>query len=304
MQVCCAQRIHIVYCVKNGKSQNETFRLLQEVYGQDALSVSTCRRWYLRAQQGDHSGKDLPQPGKRPTATNLNKVCQVEEVLQQDRHATVHQVAAEVQISTGSAHNILRNELELRKKALKFVPRVLNQEQKDLCIRLCHENLRQCEDPLFLWGIIMGDESWFSILKPEQKQHSMQWMEKGSRHKKALWSRQARKMLMEIFFDDQGIVHLEFLPPKMTVTSHVYVGILARLREAIQRKRPVLWQDNSFRILHDNAPGHKANHTVTAMMETDMKEVSHPRIHLTWLRLISGSFLSSKERSEAASLDP
>ncbi len=82
---------------------------------------------------------------------------------------------------------------------------------------------------------------------------------------------------MDVFFDDQGIVHLEFLPPKMTVTSKVYVGILARLREAIRRKRPVLWKDSSYQILHNNAPSHTTAHTVTSMIETDMKEVPHPR---------------------------
>ncbi len=82
--------------------------------------------------------------------------------------------------------------------------------------------------------------------------------------------------MMEVFFDDQGIVHLEFIPPGMTVTSKVYCGILARLHEAIRRKRPTLWQNNSYWLLHDNAPGHKANHTITMMIEMDMKVVPHP----------------------------
>ncbi len=142
-------------------------------------------------------------------------------------------------------------------------------------VHIYRENLHHCQDPLFLWSIITRNESWFSVLEPEPKQQSCQWTEKGVRPKKALHSRQARKSLMEVFFDDQGVVHLEFLPPKMTVTSNVYVGILARLREAIQRKRPVLWSDKSFRILHDNALGHKAAHTVTAMLETGMMEVAH-----------------------------
>ncbi len=62
----------------------------------------------------------------------------------------------------------------------------------------------------------------------------------------------------------------------MTITSSVYCRILAQLHEAICRKRPVMWEQNSYHLLHDNVPGHKANHTVTAMIETQMKEVSHP----------------------------
>ncbi len=189
----------------------------------------------------------------------------------------MRQLAAEHNISTGSAHRILRDDLQLSKKAPKFIPRILTADQKRRRIALTHENLKRCEDPLFLWGVIMGDESWFSVLEPEQKHQSLQWIEhRALCPKKVLRSCQARKTLIEIFFDNQGVVHLEFLPPKMTVTSNVYMGILAHLHETIQRKRPVLWQRNSYWLLHDNALGHTANHTVTAMMETNMKEVAHP----------------------------
>ncbi len=241
------------------------------------MSRITCRRWYLRTKSGDQSGCDLPRPGKKPTSRNLTTVRAVQEVVNRDRHATVRQITAEVSISKGTAHQILHEDLDLKKKAPKFVPRILTDDQQQQCVNCCKENLRECADTLFLWNIITGDESWFSVLEPEQKIKSLQWVGKGEkRPKKALRSRQAHKTMMEVFFNDQGVVHLEFLPPGMTVTSNVYCGILARLREAIRRKRPVLWQQNSYRILHDNAPGHKAAHTVTAMVETDMKVVSHP----------------------------
>ncbi len=277
MQLCCAQRMHIISCVKRGKSQSETFRLLQEVYGEDSLSVTTCRRCYLQAKEGDSSGKDLQRPGRKPTSRTLANVRAVDQVIQQDRRSTVRQIAAEVNISKGFVHAILKQDLSMSKKAPKFMPRMLTAEQKELRMSLCRSNLKEVQDPLFLWSVITGDESWFSVLEPEQKQQSLQWIAKGEkRPKKALRSWQARKNMMEVFFNDQGVVHLEFLPPGMTVTANVYTGILACLREAVRRKRPVLWQQNSYRLLHDNAPGHKANHTVTAMMETDKKEVPHP----------------------------
>ncbi len=189
----------------------------------------------------------------------------------------MRQIAAEVEISTGSIHKLLHNDMDLSKKAPKFVLRILTEEQKKTRVRMCKENLKSCEDPLFLWSIITGDESWFSILELEQKQQSLQWVGRNDpRPKKALRSRQAKKTMMEVFFDNQGIVHLEFLPPKMTVNAKVYCGILSRLREAIRRKRLVIWKDNSYRLLHDNAPGHKANATVTRMIETDMHVVNHP----------------------------
>ncbi len=251
--------------------------MLQEVYGNDSLSISTCQRWYLRASQGDTTAADRPCPGRKSTARSLANVRAVQDVVQQDRRATVRQLAAEVQMSRGSVHTILRHDLDLKKKAPKFVPHVLTQDQKDLRVEVCKENLRNCQDPLFLWTVVMGDESWFSVLEPELKQRSCQWVGKDDlRPKKALRSRQAKKTMMEVFFDDQGVVHLEFLPPKMTVTAKVYIGILARLREAVRCKRPAIWNDNSYRLLQDNAPRHTAVPTFAAMTETSMKIVRHP----------------------------
>ncbi len=72
-------------------------------------------------------------------------------------------------------------------------------------MRLCRENLKEMQDPMFLWSLVTGDELWFSVLEPEQKQQSLQWVnKKAKRPKKVLRSRQARKTMMEVFFDDQG----------------------------------------------------------------------------------------------------
>ncbi len=201
----------------------------------------------------------------------------VQQIVNQDRRVTIRQMAAETNLSTGSIHNIVKKDLDLKKKAPKFVPRILTQEQMDLWVTICHENLKAMEDPLFLWSVVTRDESWFSVLETEQKQQSCQWVNKtDKRPKKALRLRQVHKTMMEVFFDDQGMVHLEFLPPKMTVTAKVYIGILARLREAIRRKRPAIWNDNSYRILHDNVPAHTAMPMFAAMVETSMKTMNHP----------------------------
>ncbi|KAG5340412.1 MOS1T transposase, partial [Acromyrmex heyeri] len=39
-------------------------------------------------------------------------------------------------------------------------------------------------------------------------------------------------------------------------TSQYYLGVMRRLRDAVRRKRPELWADNSWLLHHDNAPSH------------------------------------------------
>ena len=124
------------------------------------------------------------------------------------------QIAHTVSISHSSAHQILQEDLKLKKKAPKFIPWILTQEQKDLHVQVCKENLKRCEDVLFFWSIITGDESWFSVRELEMKSKSCQWLELGApRPKKAIRNCQAKKTMLIAFFDDQGIMHLEFVPP-------------------------------------------------------------------------------------------
>ena len=59
MKLCCTQQHHIIACATRGKTQDQTFRLLQEVYGDNSLSRLTCRRWYIHARQGVTSCADL-----------------------------------------------------------------------------------------------------------------------------------------------------------------------------------------------------------------------------------------------------
>ena len=53
------------------------------------------------------------------------------------------------------------------------------------------------------------------------------------------------------FFDWKGIV-----PRGETVNKELYLNILQHLREAVWRKRPEAWTNNTWMLHHDNAPAH------------------------------------------------
>ena len=61
---------------------------------------------------------------------------------------------------------------------------------------------------------------------------------------------------IRLFFDFNSIVHYEFLPRGQTVNKEYYLQVQRRLREAIRKKRPDLWKNNSWLLHHDNAPAH------------------------------------------------
>ena len=62
-------------------------------------------------------------------------------------------------VSVGTVHTIIREELKMRKICAKFVPRVLREDQKD----------RRCSDPEILDALVTWDKSWIYCYDSETK---------------------------------------------------------------------------------------------------------------------------------------
>jgi len=65
--------------------------------------------------------------------------------------------------------------------------------------------------------VITGDETWIFEYDPKKRQ-SMEWHTSASPHpKKARRSKSKIKSMLICFFDNEGIVHTEFVPQGHTV---------------------------------------------------------------------------------------
>jgi histone-lysine N-methyltransferase SETMAR len=122
--------------------------------------------------------------------------------------------------------------LNLRRISAKFLPRLLSDYQKAHRVSVCRELKQQARDnPSFNSNIITGDETWVYDYDPETKQQSSS--PNSPRPKKARKVRNNVKSILIVFFDIQGIVHKEFVPPGQSVNGTFYCEILQRLRECI-----------------------------------------------------------------------
>jgi histone-lysine N-methyltransferase SETMAR len=92
--------------------------------------------------------------------------------------------------------------------------------------------------------------------------------------KKARMSRAQVKTIL-FFFNHKGIVHFEFLEQGRTVNQHCYLEILARLREAVRRRRLELWPD-AWILHHDNAPAYDALAVREFLAKKSIMKLDHP----------------------------
>jgi len=112
-------------------------------------------------------------------------------------------------------------------------------------------------DENFLKNVITGDETWVYSYNVETKLQSSQLMGKFSPQPTHQSRSNVKVMLIVFFFFDwEGIVHYEFITHGETVNKEFYLNILKCLREAVQRKRPEAWTNNTWMLHHDNAPAH------------------------------------------------
>ena len=94
--------------------------------------------------------------------------------------------------------------------------------------------------------------------------------------KKARMQKSKLKTMLICFFDQEGIVHRELVPPGMTVNADFYCGVLRRLHENVRRKRTQKWQNQNFIIHHDNAPVHRSFKVSQFLAKNNMTVIAHP----------------------------
>ncbi|UYV79263.1 K02A2.6-like [Cordylochernes scorpioides] len=211
------QRTCIKFCVKNEIKCADASRMLTVAYGEATLDRSNVYRWYKMFSEGREDVNDEERAVRPSTSTTDEKINEVEKMILANRRIT-----------------------GMRRVASKFVPKLLNCDQKQHRMNIANEMLDSVrDDPNLLQRVITGDEAWVYGYDVDTKAQSSQWkLPHEPRPKKACQVRSNVKVLLTVFFDCRGVVHHEFLP------------------QAIRQKRPDFWKNKNWLLHHDNAPAH------------------------------------------------
>lgn len=254
------QRVCLKFCVLNEISCADSLRMLEKAYGDSVLSKTQVYEWYKAFKDGREIVEDLPRSGRPSTSSTNDNVEKIKEIVLENRHASVREIARDLNISRETARLILVNQLGMQRVAARLVPLELNFLQKQYRMQVAADMLdRANSDPTFMGRIITGDETWVYEYDTQTSQQSSEWVGKNEpKPKKPRKSRSKIKTMLIVFFDIRGVVHHEFVPQGQTVNKDFYLTVLRRLRENIRRKRPDLWQNNSWILHDDNAPSHRA----------------------------------------------
>ena len=131
--------------------------------------------------------------------------------------------------SHGSVSTTLHDHLGMHKLIARWFPKSLSDEQmptRASVYRALLKRSRSKEDD-FLSSLVTVDETWNHYYEPENKAQSRQSVGPGSpRPKKFKTQPSAGKIMAIVFWDAQGVIMLNFLAKKSTITGAYYANLL------------------------------------------------------------------------------
>ncbi|XP_046686723.1 protein GVQW3-like [Homalodisca vitripennis] len=120
--------------------------MIQEAYGEDALSRTQVFRWYKNVREGRDDVYDKQRVGPPSTSHTDTNVQKVRDVLNSDRRLSIVAIADEIGIDKMTVQNIIKNDLGMRKICAKLVPKHLTDEQKNRRVAVASEILDRLQN--------------------------------------------------------------------------------------------------------------------------------------------------------------
>jgi hypothetical protein len=104
-------------------------------------------------------------------------IAAVDAIRKENHRMTVHEIAARLNMSHGSAHHIVHDVPLFHKLSASWVPRQLVAELKERRVDACQELLKrfEAEGDGFLGRTVTGDETWVHYHQPETKKANKEW---------------------------------------------------------------------------------------------------------------------------------
>ena len=262
--------IHFLYL--SGVSTASAEVQLTKAYGDSAPTRSGICYWYKEFREGRQSASLKPKPGRPLLNGSVEKV---RICLDEFPFASARFISTQVALSVNTVIRILKQELHLKKRYSRWVPKFLTQSQKAERVKLSKmmlqkltkltSNQRQC--------VVTCGESWFFATY----YHDSKWCEEGEDPplipKRLL---NDEKVMFFAAFSINGIILLKPLPTNTSFTSaYMCTNILEEL--TVNAQNIMKNRCRHHLILHfDNAKPHTAKRTLQKIEELQWEKLDHP----------------------------
>lgn len=175
-------RAVIKFFVKKGLKAMEIHTEMVNVLDESTPSKTMVCKWAGLFKSGRTSLEDNPREGHPKTASTLEIVAKIQDMVLEDRRLIEKDLVEALGISLSTVSNILSKVLGFKKLCAQWVPHSLTMQQKHIRMRLYQQHLERFRKDKkdFVRRFITMDETWVYHHDPESKQEAKEWCEPGS----------------------------------------------------------------------------------------------------------------------------
>ena len=109
------ERYTIKFCFKLGKNvATETYGMLQTAFGASCKNRASVFEWHKRFKEGMESVRDDERCGRSKEVRTPELIGQIKNFMDKDRRVSIETISAQLDVSVGTVHTIIREELKMR----------------------------------------------------------------------------------------------------------------------------------------------------------------------------------------------
>ena len=108
------------------------YGMLQTAFQPSCMNRASVFEWHERFKEGRESVRDDERYGRSKEVRTPELVGQIKNFMDKNHHVSRETISAQFDVSVGTVHTIICEELKMWKICAKFVPRVLREDQKDV----------------------------------------------------------------------------------------------------------------------------------------------------------------------------
>ncbi len=122
-------RCNIKFLVKLVWKKSDIIESWRKIYGDTAPKKTTLYEWINRFLNGLEGIEDGTRSGRPSTSIKNEDFSHVKVLVEEDRRYSAEFIANKQNLSVGSTHSILKDNLDLSKLSARWVPKLLREEQ-------------------------------------------------------------------------------------------------------------------------------------------------------------------------------
>ena len=240
-------RTIIKYLYWKGLTPLTALEELQSIFNDESPSRTMVYKYYQRFKFGNYSVEDDVRCG-RPLMEDITEKIQLE--IKKDPYFSSRSVAAILKVDHKTVSKILKAELNMVKVNVKWVPKILTDEQKIMRVEACKVMLRAIDAMENLDNLYTQDETWISYENPRRSM----WLLAGSTPpvgcKRGIGT---KKIMISVIMSTAGIFSIDALPRGQSFNKEFYLGSvikpfckrIGKSRRQVQNKKVVIHMDNA-----------------------------------------------------------